>query len=97
MAVDLKQRLNRLESKAELLARSYAQLIESRKEAEAKIAELTAQSDAYRKEADRLRTEVEYLRMAHTVAPTRGDVEATRAMLAELVRDIDRCIADIGD
>ncbi|MDE5688858.1 MAG: hypothetical protein K2I18_09610 [Paramuribaculum sp.] len=97
MAGDLKQRLNRLESKAELLARTYAQLIESRNAAEAKIAELTALCDSYRKEIDRLSTEVEYLKMAHTVAPTRSDVAATRAMLAELVRDIDRCIADIGD
>ena len=35
--------------------------------------------------------------MATTIAPERKDVERTRALLASLVREIDKCIADLKE
>ncbi len=44
-----------------------------------------------------MRQEAEHLKVVHTITPSRDDVQRTRAMISELMRDIDRCIADIGD
>ena len=50
-----------------------------------------------RAENERLRSQVDYLKMAAIVAPEREDVERTRALLSNLVREIDKCIADLND
>ena len=50
---------------------------------------------AREKELQQLRLQAEYLTVATTLGSDRSSVEATRAMLADLVRDIDRCIADL--
>ena len=46
-------------------------------------------------ECQRLKVDNEYLTVASTLTPGRENVEHTRALLAELVREIDRCIADL--
>ena len=42
-----------------------------------------------------LRHQVEYLKVATSIAPSREAVEQSRAVLSELVREIDKCIADL--
>lgn len=49
-----------------------------------------------RQELARLHADNEYLTMATVLAHKREDVERTRSLLAGLVRDIDRCIADLS-
>lgn len=41
--------------------------------------------------------EIENLRVSSVLAPTADAVNATRAVIRDLIRDIDRCIADIND
>ena len=45
----------------------------------------------------RLQAEVEFLKVATTISPDRADVEATRATLSRLVREIDKCITELND
>lgn len=51
--------------------------------------------DRQRREIQNLRTQLEYLQMASTFAPTREQVEQSRAVLSGLVRDINKCINDL--
>lgn len=97
MSDALKQRLDRIEGKAVLLARKQAEMRESRKADQTHIATLEELVDRQKKEIQQLTAKVQYLQLSHTVAPTPEDVDRSRDILAELVREIDRCIADIGN
>ncbi len=97
MSDALKQRLDRIESKAALLAKKHAEMRESRKADETRIATLEELVDRQKKEIQQITAQVQYLKLSHTVAPNPEDVERSRDILAELVREIDRCIADIGN
>ncbi len=62
-----------------------------------RIRELEQDNERLQKRIDLLNQENEYLRVVHSVSPSRSDAENTRALLAGLVRDIDKCIADLGE
>ncbi len=97
MGGNLEKRIDRIRSKAELLTQQYARLRQSKEEADLRIDELLAIVDSQRKEIARLRQQVEYLKVASTLAPDHNDVERSRAILAELVREIDKCISELND
>ena len=44
-----------------------------------------------------LQQEIEYLKLARVVAPNLNDVENARTTISTLVRDIDKCIAQLND
>lgn len=87
----------RIVAKANLLAQRYEALQKLKEEAEAKIAALEADMAARDRELKRLRQEVEYLRTAAVISPDRSQIEETRAIISGIVREIDRCIADLSD
>ena len=62
-----------------------------------RIQELESTVLTLRKEVERLTLETEYLRIATTVAPTTADIERSRAVLSELVREIDKCITELNE
>ncbi len=97
MVGKLRQRLDRIESKAQLLASLHSKFLETRRADTQRIEDLVAKEKQQNAEIARLRTEVEFLTVSHSVVPNRDDIASSRAMLAELVREIDRCIADIGE
>ena len=41
--------------------------------------------------------QVEYLTVVSTIAPSRESLDETRARIAGLMREIDRCIADLKE
>lgn len=97
MAFDYDNTLRRIISKAELLETRHARLLQSYDEAKTEIESLRADADRKDKEIQQLRMQVEYLQLATTIAPTREQVDATKAIIANLVREIDRCITDLSD
>lgn len=97
MAFDYHDTYERIVAKASLLADKYAAVLKGKAEAEAMVRELQAQLQAKEKELQALRQEAEYLRMASVLAPSREQIEATRAAISSLVRDIDRCIIDLTE
>lgn len=97
MSADLKQRLDSLRTKTALLLKRHESLEEAISAAEIRIAELEHDNQRLQKRIDLLSQENEYLRVVHSVSPSRSDAETTRALLAGLVRDIDKCIADLGE
>lgn len=96
MAFDYNTALKRIIAKAQLLEQRYFYMQEQRDEAVAKAEDLQKELLAKDKELEKLRLRVEYLELASTFAPTREQVEKARALVAGLVRDIDRCITDLS-
>lgn len=97
MALDYHDTFERILAKANVLAEKYAVVLEKKNEAEARAKELAEELSLKEKELQRLRLEVEYLRTAAVLSPSREQVEATRAAISSLLRDIDRCIVDLSD
>lgn len=97
MSADLKQRLDSLRTKTALLLKRHEMLEEAATAARQRIIELEQDNERLQKRIDLLNQENEYLRVVHSVSPSRSDAENTRALLAGLVRDIDKCIADLGE
>lgn len=61
----------------------------------AENAALRAKVEALSAELKQLKTDNEYLTVMRAVAVTPQQAEQSRAMLAGLVREIDRCIAEL--
>lgn len=97
MAFDYDDSFKRIVAKAHVLAQKYAVVLQKKNEAEAQVKDLYAALEQKEKELERLKTEIEYLRTAAVLAPSREQVEATRSAIASLVRDIDRCIIDLSE
>lgn len=95
MARDFKQQLDSVSAKLLVLSERYHKLDESYRAARAEITELKATLLAHEREIDRLKVDNEYLTVASTVGGNRENREAVRALIADLVRDIDRCITDL--
>ncbi len=95
MASDLQQQLESVRAKTRVVSEKYHHLRDAYDAARDEISDLKAQVLARDEEIEKLRMKVEYLSIASTVRLTGDDLAATRAMVADLVRDIDRCIADL--
>ena len=91
MASEFQQVIDRVSAKMQILLDRYAIVNRRREEALARIADLE------REQNRRLQAEVEFLKVATTISPDRADVEATRATLSRLVREIDKCITELND
>lgn len=97
MAGDLQKRLDSLRSKAQLLLKRYVLLEEENVSMKQRINELEVALARQDKELAEKNRQIEQLRVLGVVAPTREDVEQSRAFLAGLVRDIDKCINELNE
>ena len=97
MADELRQTLNRTAQKAQIVLQRYLLMKQKVAQTAARAEELERELEKTKAENQRLRSQVQFLKMASVVAPDREDVERTRALISGLVRDIDRCIADLND
>lgn len=97
MAVDLKQQLERVTAKADLIVEKYRRVRQQRDEALAEVEELKRQLDNAKAEIDKLKVDKEYLSLASAIVPDRKEIENVRSLLSGLVRDIDRCILDLKE
>jgi phage shock protein A len=97
MATDLHERLQRVARKAQSLTDRYDALSREKMAADAHIAELEATVATLRQRVEELNRQVEYLTVVTTAIPSRNDVERSRSVISKLVREIDKCIADLSD
>ena len=97
MADELQKKIDRVNTKTQLLLDRYTILLQRRESDLAQIAELQAEIETLRKENGRLQQENDFLKIATTIAPTRNDVNSTRELLTRLVREIDKCITDLNE
>ena len=92
MAANLQQRVDKIEAKAALLIERYELMLRAKQEAENRVRELTGTVERLERTIGDLNRQIEYLKVASVLTPDHKDVETTRAMLSELVREIDKCI-----
>lgn len=92
MAANLTQTLKRLSEKCDTLAARYEELAALCKSKDETIDELTQQAEKLRIELQNASLDNQYLRLSHKIAPSRGQVNEGKALIAGLVREIDRCI-----
>lgn len=97
MASDLQQQLENIRAKARVVGEKYQHLKKAYDDARDEISALKAQVLARDEELEKLRLQVEYLSIASTVRITGPDLASTKAMIADLVREIDRCLIDLND
>lgn len=95
MAKDYAELLTRVGHKAELLVTRYEMLREENSRLQAQVAELEATVRTQEAELERQRLELEHFRISSAVAPDTETAKQARAVITELVRDIDVCIADL--
>ena len=97
MAGDLQKRLDSLTNKAQLLLKRYAMLEEENAAMKQKINELEATFSRQNRELTDKNRQIEQLQVMGVLAPTREDIEKSRAFLTGLVRDIDKCINELNE
>ncbi len=97
MASDLQQTLQRISRKAETLVDRYNFVDEQRRKAEERVTELEATVAQLTEEISGLQDRIEYLTVVTTTFPQRENVEKSRALISRLVREIDKCIADLSE
>lgn len=97
MAVNLSELLQRLSQKSLLLAKQYNALKEENGELREANEDLQEKIKTLQIELENLRLENEYFRVSHKIAPTAEDVKTSQKMLAELVRNIDKCISQLNE
>lgn len=96
MAENLYQRVDAVKAKAALLAERYQALRQAKDEADKTIEELKATVSNLERLIAAKDTEIERMRVASVLVPDHRDVEETRTFIADLVREIDRCIARLS-
>lgn len=97
MATDLRQKLERISGKARLLTERYVMVLDAKAAAMQRISDLEAELEKQSKEIERLKAQLEFQQMATTLAPSREEVDKSRAVLSKLVREIDKCIEELND
>ena len=92
MAGKLQQRIDKIEAKGALLAERFVMLRQAKRQADEQIADMEATIAGLHRTIEDLNRQIEYLKVATVLTPDHRDVEETRAILSELVREIDKCI-----
>ena len=97
MAIDLQQQLERVNAKTTLVLEKYALMQQRLEQARAEIARLNDELRRSRQSIEALEMRLEYLSVSHSVASSGDELQRAKAMISELVREIDLCIADLND
>lgn len=95
MSAKIPDILDRLTGKLNLLCDKYALVREERDAAQAECRELRELVADLKARLEKANTEIEFLRISHKIAPTQDDVLRSRILVTELVKKIDKCIAQL--
>lgn len=97
MASELELSLQRISEKSRILVERFRVVRQEKQAALERVAELEALLDKERKENQTLRMQAEFLTVSSAIAPDSESLEKARAIVANLMREVDRCIADLKD
>ena len=95
MVSELQTTLRRLQAKSDVLLEKYHALKLEKEAVEQENDQLRSRLAQLDKEIEKLRLDYEYLQMARMITPTRESVVRSRAILAKLVQDVDKCISQL--
>ena len=94
MAAELQETLSRVLRKSSILVEKYQALLARHDESQALLSE--SELERLRAEVERLTRENEFLRMAHSIGSSPEALARGRQMISKMVRDIDKCIAQLN-
>ncbi len=95
MATDLSEQLSRLGHKCELLVTRFATLKQENAELRSQLEEMRTENDTLNKQNEQLNNELHFLKISGAIAPSTKSAKEARAVLSDLVREIDACVADL--
>lgn len=93
MTREEEKKLHTFETRVRSLILACGQLRDENARLRAELGQSGERLAQARAEIGRLETDLRALRNARTIELTDSDVEATRAQLARLIREVDKCIA----
>ena len=96
MATDLSETLSRLQSKSSMLLEKYRALEARNGELEQQLADVQSDNAELRLRLERLQRDHDYLVMARAIAADSALAGRYRSVIAQIVRDIDKCIAQLN-
>ena len=95
MVSELQTTHRRLQAKSDVLLEKYHALKLEKEAVEQENDQLRSRLAQLDKEIEKLRLDYEYMQMARMITPTRESVVQSRAILAKLVQDVDKCISQL--
>ena len=95
MANQLDEQITRLKVKSDMLVSRYRAVEAERAGAKAEIAALKLRNESLEKDKEQLEKEREFLIVSSAISPDYSSLEMSRHKISELIRDIDRCIAEL--
>lgn len=97
MAFDYEAAFTRIINKARIIEQRYNKMLEERKTAVEAMSDLKNQLAEKDRIIEQLQIKLEYMQIAYSIAPSREQLEKSKTMISDLVREIDRCITDLSD
>lgn len=97
MADELQSRLRSLQSKAKLLTERYKTLLRHKQLQDNGVLQLQHTVKRQQERIALLEQQLEQMRVITPFAVQGADLEQSRVVLTQLVRDIDKCIAELTD
>jgi len=97
MAESLSEIFERLLSKQQVLVERYRLLENKLDAAEQEKAALENTVRQQQARMEKLEMDNEYLRIARRIAPDDDALDKSRALIAKLVRDVDKCIEQLNE
>lgn len=97
MAADFQQLIQDIKEKHRALVERYTTTARQLDDARRRIADLQYTVRQQESTIDRLNTQIEFLTVVNTTMPDRDDIDKSRAILTNLVREIDKCITDLTE
>ena len=95
MPGEIPSRIERLKHKAEVLFSRYQLLKQQKMGADKEITQLKASSEDRDRQIESRNREIQYLKTAVGIAPSKEELEQSRQILTQLVRDVNKCINDL--
>lgn len=97
MADELQSRLRSLQTKATLLTERYTTLLRQKQLQDNEMLQLRHTVKRQQERISLLEQQLEHMRVITPLTVDGADLEQSRAVLTQLVRDIDKCIAELTD
>ena len=97
MANELQQTLARIINKSNILVEKYHALERANAELASENEQLVEEKEKMKRANEILQQENEYLKMARAIAPDLNNVDSARTTISTIVRDIDKCIAQLNE
>lgn len=94
---DLKAILQRLTAKSQVLVEKYRALEVAKATVDDENRTLKQEIKDIKQQLQRLQTENEYLTIARNINRTPEDIAGSKAILSQMVRDVDKCISQLTD